>query len=160
MKHKETFKRIKLTKGFYALVDSDDFERLNKFRWCVGKTSFHYYAMRRDGRKTMFMHRFITNAPNGYLVDHKNKNSLDNRKENLRICTAQQNRRNNSLSKLSTSGYKGVSWNKRIGKWSAYIRANYKKIHLGYFEDKIEAAHAYNNAAKEHFGEFNSPNII
>lgn len=153
-------KKIKLTKGMVALVDDEDFERINSFKWCVGKTSFHHYAMRRDGKKTLFMHRFIVDAPKGLLVDHINRNGLDNRKENLRVCTAQQNRRNGGLSKLNTSGYKGVSWNKGIHKWSAYITANYKRIHLGYFDDKTEAARAYNNAAKQYFKEFNSSNII
>jgi hypothetical protein len=98
------------------------------------------------------MHRVVNKTPENLLCDHINGNVLDNRKENLRSCTNQENTFNAKIK--NKSGYKGVCWHKRISKWNANIRINDKLIHLGYFEDIYEAAATYNSAAKEYFGEF------
>lgn len=90
----------------------------------------------------------------GEDAEHKNRKTLDNRRSNLRMANRSQNQANRPRTKRSTSGYKGVSWYKRFGKWQASIQKNGKKRNLGYYFDKIEAAKAYDLAARELFGEF------
>lgn len=87
-------------------------------------------------------------------AEHKNRNTLDNRRCNLRVASSSQNQANRPVTKCSTSGYKGVSWNKEMGKWQAQIGKDRRLRYLGRFSDKIEAAKAYDKAAKELFGEF------
>ena len=98
------------------------------------------------------MHHVILPLKDGLQVDHINGNRLDNRKENLRLVTKSQNMMNRGVQKNSTSGYKGV--NEHQGKWRAYILENGKQKHLGVFEDKKEAARAYNKMAKLLHGEY------
>ncbi len=98
------------------------------------------------------MHRIIMNAPVGKQVDHINHNGLDNRKENLRLATPAQNQANQKLSKANTSGFKGVSFDKKKKKWAAYIGKQSRN--LGRFLDIRDAARAYNDAAKLAYGEF------
>ena len=101
------------------------------------------------------MHREIMNAPEGLVVDHINRNGLDNRKVNLRLATAMQNVWNSKRNvNTDSSKYKGVSWDKNKHKWRASIGIDRKTKHLGYFEDEKMAAKAYDKAAKEHRGEF------
>jgi hypothetical protein len=100
------------------------------------------------------MHRMVVNAPKGLFVDHINHNGLDNRKANLRICTNLQNLRNKRPKTGCTSEYKGVHWCKGRNKFRANIYLNKKAIHLGYFHDEIAAAKAYDEKARELFGEF------
>ena len=139
-------KKIKLTKGKYALVDDKDFNWLSQRRW-------HYsvgYAMRRDKNIILLMHRIILNTPKGLETDHLNENRLDNRRKNLRICTKSQNIMNKGFQKNNTSGFKGVFWRKDRSKWKVRIGQKY----VGLFSDKIQAARAYDRKAKELFGEF------
>jgi hypothetical protein len=108
--------------------------------------------------------RYIMNCPKGMVVDHINGNRLDNRKSNLRICTQFQNTKNRFKSRSNKSGYKGVSFFKAkypLKKpWVAEIVYNYKRISLGYFYTKEDAAKAYNKKAIELFGEFAKLNVI
>lgn len=97
------------------------------------------------------MHRLILNNPP--RVDHFNSDGLDNRRENIRACTASQNMFNRRK-QAGSSQFKGVSWYKRHGKWVAKLRCHGKDYFLGYFTDEKEAALAYQAAAKELFGEF------
>lgn len=150
-------KEINLTKGMFVLVDDDDYEYLNSFNWCV---SSHGYAKAGINKKTVYMHRMIMGYPKGYQIDHINENKLDNRKENLRICTSSQNRRNISVRKDNTSGYKGVTKYLYGDGWVAKINNGYKTINLGIFATLEDAAIAYNRKAIELFGEFSKLNII
>lgn len=99
------------------------------------------------------MHRLLTNAPKGMDVDHKNRNTLDNRKENLRICTRSENMQN-SVGKLERNlTYKGV-YKTREGRYASRIYQNYKKTHIGVYDTIEDAALAYDQRAIELFGEF------
>lgn len=96
-----------------------------------------------------------------HIIDHKNGNTLDNRRENLRICTYSENNRNRKqISSNNKSGYKGVSWDKQKNKWRTCLNINKKQKHIGFFNDIIEAAKAYNEAAIKYFGEFAKLNKI
>lgn len=148
-------KKINLTQGKYALVDNEDFEYLNQFRWHFS----NYYAARKitkdNGKYTsIYMHRIINNTPEGMDTDHINGDKLDNRKCNLRSCTNSQNHMNRGCQSNNASGYKGVDWKKAAQKWRASIKSDGKRRHLGYY-DTAEAAHAaYKREAKISFKEF------
>jgi HNH endonuclease/AP2 domain len=149
-------KEIKLTQGKFAIVDDEDFERVNQYKWCFQQG----YALRGQWikgekiTKIIGLHRFIMNPKKDEFIDHINGNGLDNRKENLRIVTKQQNAFNSNKPITNTSGYKGVSFFRRDKKWRAVIKLNQKYVHIGYFDDKITAAKAYDKKAKELFGNF------
>lgn len=144
-------RQIPLTQGKYALVDDDDFDWLNQWKWSFSGTR---YAWRGKGVNRILMHRLILNPAQGFFTDHKNGNGLDNRKSNLRIASLSQNQWNYSIPKSNTSGFKGVSWYKKTKRWQAQIKKYSKSIHIGYFKTRIQAAKAYNLKAKELFGEF------
>lgn len=151
-------KQVPLTQGKFALVDDEDFEWLSQHKWHLSQ---HGYAARgkHEGypKKTvgiLFMHRVILNAPSGTEVDHINGNRLDNRRSNLRLCTRRQNLQNSRKRDNSSSLYKGVYFDKSRNKWQAYIDGPHGRIHLGRFSQETDAARAYDEKAKEVFGEF------
>ena len=109
-------------------------------------------------RSCVSMHRFIMNCPKYMFVDHKNHNTLDNRKENLRIVTIQQNNMNKSSHKNSSSKYVGVSKCKN-GKWQAKIRVNNKLLYLGVFNKEDDAAKTRDIATKKYFGNYGNLNF-
>lgn len=146
-------KKIFLSQGKFALVDNRDFNWLNQWRW-------HYlsvgYAARRvyPGRKYIYMHRLIMGeSDHDREIDHINRNGLDNRRSNLRVVNRSFNMANTGLRSTNTSGAKGVYWDKSRDKWTAEITVNYKKKYLGRFNDKNDAALAYDVAAKRYFGQ-------
>lgn len=145
---------------FVALVDDEDFEELNKFRWSVTRRKNINYAFRNlriDGKRTVIlMHNQIMN---GILVDHILHNGCNNQHNNLRFCTTSQNQMNSSSNENSTSIYKGVCWCKSKKRWRAYITKDQKTIPLGYFRNEIEAAKKYDNRAIKLFGEFANINF-
>lgn len=152
-------KVITLPNNRKTLVDAADYAALSNWSWHVTRSGNRYYVARNVGRRVFLMHREIMNAPQGTDVDHINGDSLDNRRENLRLATRKQNQANRRLGRNSTSGFKGVSRYdygrcKGKGLWMASIRINGKKTTLGYFKSKEAAARAYDAAATRHFGEF------
>lgn len=149
-------KTIILSQGKLAIVDDDDFEWLNQWKWSYLPGG---YAVRVIRDKMIYLHRVIMGNPI-QKVDHINGNRLDNRKENLRIVDNFQHARNKSLSKSNTSGYKGVYFHKASNKFQAYIDPNKKRKCLGYYNDPKEAAQAYNQAATKYFGEYARLNQI
>lgn len=136
------------------LIDARDLPLLDGKMWCMNN---HGYITRKQNIK---LHRIIANAPQNMTVDHINGNKADNRRSNLRICAQAENSRNVRTSKSNTSGYKGVWWHCQNKKWRASITLNGKPIHLGLYDDKIEAAKAYNKAAIRYHGEFAKLNKI
>lgn len=156
-------KTIKLTQNKVVLVDDKDFEELNIFKWYAHRHKKTFYAERCDPLyrgKQILMHRQIMQTPNNMEVDHKDHNGLNCQRYNIRNCTRGQNQQNGQLRSDSTSGYKGVCWRKRERKWKAQIKLNGKDKWLGLFLTKEEAARAYNEAAKELFGEFGYLNSL
>lgn len=154
---------IPLTQGLYALVDGEDYEELNRYKWCASKTSQNYYASRRIKQNnkitSQLMHRQILNNPKGMEIDHRNRCGLDNRKNNLRICSCSENHQNTTGKTNKTSIYKGVCWNKRHKQWYAQITHNQKTYYLGHFDNEVRVALAYDKKAKELQGEFICPNF-
>lgn len=154
-------REIQLTQGHVAIVDDDDYEELNKFKWQVTRDrSGTFYARRTTSRvsgnqRTVRMSRQILGAMTGEHVDHRNHDTLDNRRANIRLCTPSQNHGNRrKRSGASSSRYKGVYWHRATEKWHARITHRGRVHSLGYHDDELDAAHAYNVAAAEHFGEF------
>lgn len=151
-------KKIKLTQGKFALVDDEDFEWLNQWKWTYDGNNG--YAKRNIKDKKLYMHRLILNTPKGKVSDHKNGNKLDNRKINLRICTYSQNGMNKMIQSNNSSGYRGVKWHKQVRLWEARIKKNGEQIFLGLYNNNIEAGIVYNWAALKYFGEFAKFNDI
>ncbi len=161
MRYGTAFRKIKLTKGKIAIVSPADYGKLAEHDWQLAENrSGNLYAARIEGVKFLYMHRVIMNAPKGVIVDHKNRQTLDNRRESLRFATKGQNNRNRpKCAKGASSKYKGVSRRKDEKKWRAVITHEGKHIHLGNFEKEEDAAKAYDEAAKIYFGEFAFLNI-
>jgi len=152
-------KIIPLTQGKEALVDDEDYDRLMTMgSWFAHFNNVagngYWYAETRSGSDHVKMHRVILHAPDNKIVDHIDGNGLNNQKSNLRLATQSQNQANSKLREDNTSGLKGVSYKHRISKWAAKISYQGEESHLGYFEDKIKAAEAYDRAAKRLHGEY------
>ena len=148
---------IPLTQGAITFVDAEDFERLMQWKWSVSSGYARRGCSRKEGNgrtRNVFMHRVITDAPKGMVVDHRDRNGLNNRRFNLRVGTHAQNLWNKGPRCDSKSGIKGVNWNPRRRQWRVRITANKQVYHIGWFKEKSEAIRAYANAAKRLHGEY------
>ena len=140
------------------LVDLDDFWRVRKYCWCKNKQG--YLLTRLKKGKNVLLSRYIMDCPDEMDVDHKNGTTslYDNRKENLRIATTEQNSQNRALHSNNKSGVTGVNWDKQKNKWQAYITVNKKRIHLGFFNDIENAIKVRKDAEDKYFGEYSYSN--
>jgi len=154
-------KTIQLSKQEVVLVDDEDFDRLNHYKWYLSVSSpdGSGYACRScyaNGKVTsIYMHRELLNVPKGFQTDHKDGNKLNNQKDNLRIATGQENCRNRPRRGNNKSGYKGVTQYEDGRRWEASIWLDgHKHKYIGVFESAMDAALAYDKSAIEFFGEF------
>ena len=153
-------REIKLTKGYYAKVDDDVYDYLMQWSWHVQQSKKGIYYASRTGslaegdlyKAQILMHRVIMKCPEGLVIDHINRDRLNNCTVNLRICTQSQNQMNRGIQSNNKSGYRGVSWNK--GAWRARIKVGGKEKGLGRFKTKEAAYEAYCRANIELHGEY------
>jgi hypothetical protein len=156
-------REILTTNGKSVVVDDDDYDRVAGYKWSSFLAGKSWYVNTKIDGKTAYIHRLITGAPAGMDVDHLDGDGLNNQRNNLRVCTHQQNQQNTRKPDIPTSSiYKGVTKSNRGGKkvWAAQVKHNKKHIHCGNFETQEEAARAYNAKAMELFGEFANLNEI
>lgn len=161
-------KLVPLTCGQFAIVEDQDFDLVNQFKWRLleKKSEKMLYAVREQhlgpGKsRSVLMHRLIMNTPKNLEVDHRDSNGLNNLRSNLRCCTHSKNGKNLRMKKNNTSGFKGVKFYKQVkrtGVWSAKITVDYKQLYLGSRSTAQEAAALYDAAAIRHFGEFAKTN--
>lgn len=160
---------LPLSKGRYAIIDNFDLELVMRYEWYYykAKAGHNEYAMAPDRifgqakAKPIFLHKLLMRSANGLHVDHINGNGLDNRRENLRLCTSRQNSYNSKKRVINASSkYKGVHLLKGGNKWKAQINKDGIHYHLGQFDTEILAAEAYNVKAIELFGSFSGLNVF
>lgn len=159
--------KIPLTRGKFAMVDDEDYDFLNQWKWNAHRGANTFYATRgvwikeRKKMKEVAMHRVILGLTDSKIhVDHKDHNGLNNQKENIRRATPSQNCANIKPKEGKTSKFLGVSKRTDNGKWKAEIRKNNIGYRLGTFNNEVDAAKAYNEAAKKLHGEFANLNTI
>lgn len=156
-------KKIKLTQGKIALADDEDYEKLNRYKWCAIKGRYTFYAQRscisKGKANTIKMVHSILPPPPGMEIDHKDGNGCNNQRDNIRICNRSQNQANSS-SYIGFSRHKGIHWCPKDKKWMSRIQVDGQRVYLGYFSSEKEAALVYNAAALKYFGEFARLNTI
>lgn len=150
-------KQIPLSQRKFALVDDEDFDFLNKFKWYAHKGGNTYYAVIKENWFIVTrMHRLILGVENEcIIIDHIDRNGLNNQKSNLRICNNSENQANRIKKRFCSSNYKGVYFDKKNNKWICH----FNRKHIGYFDSEIEAAITYDAAAINKFGEFARTNF-
>lgn len=145
-------KEITLTKGYKTIVDDADYELIKAYKWRVVEANGKAYAVTWMNGRHVYLHRYLMNSPEGKLIEFINGDRLDNRRENIRAVTKTQKQRSKNLSANNTTGYKGVSFNKKAGKYKASIRHKGKLIYLGLFPTAEKASEAYNRKARKLIG--------
>jgi hypothetical protein len=139
----------------YILISEEDLD-LMKYKWYIGGG----YVRRNDKGTWIYMHKLIAERKGLFgKIDHKDRDKTNNQRDNLRLGGTKGNSRNRSMARNNTSGYKGVSYHNQTENWQAVITVDHKNYHLGVYKDIIEAAKAYDRAAKLHFGEFAALNF-
>ena len=158
-------KELKLTKGYVAIVDDEDYETVSKWRWSATQCCNKIYARRTQkfGNKkvNIYLHRFLMNVHlcnSSVNCDHKDRDTLNNQKSNLRVCTKAENQRNKTKKKNAQSKFIGVV--KARKNWAARITHEGKAVYIGTYQSEEEAAIAYNKKKIELHGEFANLNIL
>jgi hypothetical protein len=152
------FRRIYLGLGYFTMLDPDDYYLVKHFKWWAHSNGSNIYAARTAitpdlKSRIIYLHRQIMNPPGHLVVDHRFGDTLDNRRQNLRIVTHAENMRNRRKRKNTSSRFIGVSFRKSRHIWDVNIRVNGRKLYLGSFDNEIDAAKAYDNAARKHLGQ-------
>jgi len=150
-KPKRNIPRIPLGDGLFATVDRADYEEIRKYRWYATRRGHTIYATCLKNGRAVYMHRMVMRPRSGYIVDHKDRNGLNNCRDNLRVCTRRQNQANRGPCG-GTSRFVGVYRHK--DKWVAEIRSHGRYYYLGLFDDEVEAAKARDRKAYELLGEY------
>lgn len=143
--------KVYTSSGKCFLVDIEDIDRIISSSWSISSSGYVHATIK---GKDVLLHRYLVGAQEGKQVDHISGDKLDNRKSNLRICSALENNKNTKISKLNTSGIKGVHYDKHAKKWRAVITCNGKYMHLGLFTSMEDAGKARQKAEKLYFGEY------
>jgi hypothetical protein len=152
-------KEIPLSNGGFTVVDDKDYEFISGWKWYRRPDGYAATTVK-IGKSQKFLHKFLMPTDPGQEVDHINRNKLDNRRDNLRYVTKQQNQMNQGVQKRSKSStFKGVTYHGKTGKWRAYIKKDGKGKFLGVFKTEIEAAKAYDQKALELFGQYAGTNF-
>jgi hypothetical protein len=143
-----------------VLVSASYYRALKKFKWYLGKDGYPRAYRSVDGkRRGGKMHKMLMGRNKGMVIDHINRNKLDNRIENLRICTPKENSYNTSKPKNSKNKYKGVKKQGKTGKWTASITKDKEKREIKNIATEKEAAEIYDMMAEELFGEYAGKNF-
>lgn len=146
MTHEKPIVFLPLSQGKVAVIDFDDFEKVRDLKWCAVKGGNNFYAASYRGKKYVSLHRIVTDCPPNLEVNHINGDGLDNRRENLQVCTCQQNLAAYCRKKKGASSkYRGVARHTQTKRWQAYCKNTY----LGIFDSEEKAALAYNAEARE-----------
>lgn len=149
---------VTLTKGHTAVIDAADADFVGIFNWWAQEMPHAVYAARTtprgEGKKKIFLHRYLMRPPEGMDVDHIDGDGMNNRRSNLRVATRHENACNQKIRAANTSGFKGVSFEKFTGRWAASICSNNKYKRIGRFDTVDEAGAAYAEWSRSLHGRF------
>lgn len=137
-----------------VIIDTEDINKISEYSWWISTRNYVCAYDIINKRKRIRLHRLIMNVCDNRVVDHIDRNPLNNKKENLRVCTQRENKFNNSMQGNNTSGTIGVYWYKAYNKWKAQIKVDKKSVHLGYYEKYEDAVKARESAEIKYFGEY------
>jgi hypothetical protein len=151
-------KHIPLINGGYSVIDDDDYELVNQFKWRLDPSGYAKRTTRLPDETDRLMHRLIMNTPKGMLTDHRNGEKLDNRRENLRVCTNSQNTRYRLTHRSNKNGLREVCYCDQTGKWKAYATQNGKQLWLGRYDELQDAINARDSAVMTIEPDFSIPN--
>lgn len=150
---------IPLSQGMFVVIDADDLPLVEGYAWVAARRRHVWYAIANvrqphGGSTAVLMHRLILDAPKGMQVDHKDGDGLNNRRSNIRLCTPSQNQQNRVRREPNATGYFGIYYIPKARRWVANIKHQRKRIYIGCFSTPEAAAIAYDERARELFGEF------
>lgn len=137
-----------------AIIDAEDYGLVKNKKWYLRSSRKNSYVVSGNGEQLSRLHRLVMKAQKGQIFDHKDRNTLNNRKGNLRSCTRAQNRQNSSIGEQNKSGIKNVWWDRQHEKWCVEVTSNKIRYHIGRFDAIEEAELVAINARKKYHGEF------